>query len=77
MFQTRNGSSLTQITCSSGTQSVLDVGRQAEGNVFWNSQLSSLLEANVVVDVDNFPAAQLHQDVVQVTIAQSNDVADD
>ena len=62
---------------SGGSQGVLDVGRHAEGNVLGDPQLTAFLETNVVVDVDDFAAAQVDQDVVQMAVAQSDDVAND
>ena len=40
-------------------------------------EVASFLERHIVINVDNLPLAEVHQDVVEVPVAQPDDVPDD
>lgn len=50
--------------------------RQAEGHDFGNAQLAPLVEGHVEVDVHHAAAPLEQQDVVQMPVAQAQQVAD-
>jgi hypothetical protein len=49
--------------------------REAEGHDFGHAQLAATVEGDVEVDVHNAPAPRLQQHVVQVPVAQPQQVA--
>ena len=52
-----------------------DVAGETEGHNLWHSQLGALLEDAVEVDVCNFARVRMDQDVVAVSVSQTDDVA--
>ena len=61
---------------SSESESVLDILGHAERNPLGHSQALALLKADVVVDVHHLARGELNQQVVEVTVPETDDVTD-
>lgn len=60
---------------TSETKCILNVLCHPEGHFLRHPQTAALLETDVVVHMDHLPRAELHQQVIKMTVPQPNDVA--
>ena len=59
------------------TKGIHDVRGQAERHDLWNLQFGSLLKDAIKVNMSNLTRVLMNQDVISMTISQSNHVTND